>query len=131
VHSRRLVESSSSLWIAGISSGPPKSFTEAAQNTHAGQGHVGSRMLQRLERYIQAGVFDCDEVRILTTAFDQSWRAVQDSGASFGSNGEAEATREILALRIIEMARLGERDHRRLCDDALLYLARTKSGVRK
>jgi len=35
------------------------------------------------------------------------------------------ATRERLALRIIEIAQLGERDPNRLRDDALLYLART------
>jgi hypothetical protein len=34
------------------------------------------------------------------------------------------ATREVLALRIIEIAQLGERDPDRLRDDALLYLAK-------
>jgi hypothetical protein len=34
-------------------------------------------------------------------------------------------TRELLALRIIEMAQLGERDPNRLREDALLYLRRT------
>jgi hypothetical protein len=32
---------------------------------------------------------------------------------------------ELLVLRIIEIAQLGERDPARLRDDALLYLART------
>jgi hypothetical protein len=50
--------------------------------------------------------------------------AVQDSGASVE---HAEATRELLALRIIEMAQLGERDPHRLRDDALFYLARTNA----
>jgi hypothetical protein len=36
-----------------------------------------------------------------------------------------EATRELLALRIIEIAQLGERDPARLRDDALPYVART------
>ena len=37
----------------------------------------------------------------------------------------AEAIRELLALRIIEIAQLGERDPARLREDALAYLART------
>jgi hypothetical protein len=47
------------------------------------------------------------------------------AGATFAGGGHAEATRELLALRIIEIAQLGERDPRRLRDDALAYLART------
>jgi hypothetical protein len=72
-----------------------------------------------------AGVFDAEEVRILTTAFDEAWKTVQDSGVSFASNGHSEATREFLALRIVEMAQLGERDSDRLRDDAILHLARS------
>jgi hypothetical protein len=85
-------------------------------------------MFHELKKYARAGVvsvFDADEVRILTTAFDEAWKAVQDSGVSFVSNGHSEATREFLALRIIEMAQLGERDSHRLRDDAILHLARS------
>ena len=72
-----------------------------------------------------AGPFDDSEVRILVDAFDQAWKAVEDSGAPFASEGHVSATRERIALRIIEIAQLGERDPNRLRDDALLYLART------
>jgi hypothetical protein len=80
-------------------------------------------MHNRLQAY--EGVFDPDDVRLLTAAFDEAWRVVEDSGAFFASNGHAESAKEVLARRIIEMARLGERDHIRLRDDALLYLARS------
>ena len=82
-------------------------------------------MLQLLEKHTPGGAFDPDEVRILTGAFDQAWKTVESSGAAFSMNGHAEATRELLALRIIDMARLGERNASRLRDDALEYLART------
>lgn len=82
-------------------------------------------MLRLLETHAPAGAFDPDEVRILTGAFDQVWKTVETSGALFAANGHAEATRELLALRIIEMAQLGERDVGRLRDDAIEYLART------
>ena len=39
--------------------------------------------------------------------------------------GHAEAARELLALRIIEIAQLSERDSARLRDNALAYLTRT------
>ena len=69
-----------------------------------------------------------ESVRILIAALDDAWNSVQGSGATFPSFAQANATREILALRIIEMAELGEFDQRRLRDDALLYLA--KSNLR-
>jgi hypothetical protein len=59
-------------------------------------------------------------------AFDETWQPVQDSGGPFASDGEVEATRDHIALRIIAMARLGELDGGPLRDGALLYLARMK-----
>ena len=82
-------------------------------------------MLQLLAKHALAGAFDDNEVRILVDAFDQAWKAVQDSGSSVAPGAHWEATRELLALRIIEIAQLGERDPNRLRDDALLYLTRT------
>jgi hypothetical protein len=82
-------------------------------------------MLRLLAKHALAGAFDADEVRILVEAFEQAWKAVEESGAPFASDGDASATRKLLALRIIEIAQLGERDPARLRDDALLFLART------
>ena len=76
-------------------------------------------------RVLVKQAFDSDEVKILTDAFDQAWQAVEKSGGCFASNTYKNATRELLALRIIEIAQLGERDPNRLREDALLYLART------
>jgi hypothetical protein len=82
-------------------------------------------MLQILVKHALAGAFDADEVKILTDAFDQAWQAVEASGDQFASNSCKHATRELLALRIIEIAQLGERDPNRLREDAMLYLARS------
>jgi hypothetical protein len=82
-------------------------------------------MLHILAKHAFAGVFDAEEVQILAQALDQAWKTVSGSGAAFASPEHAAATREVLALRIIEMAQLGERDPRHLCTDALLYLTRT------
>jgi hypothetical protein len=83
-------------------------------------------VLSRLETLNEYGVFDEGEVRMLIVAFESAWRAIQESGASFASNGHAEATRELLALRIIDVATLsGVRDSIHLRDDALLYLTQS------
>ena len=85
----------------------------------------GWALLQVLVKHALAGAFDSDEVKVLTDAFDQPWKAVEESGVCFASDTYKNATREVVALRIIEIAQLGERDPNRLRDDALLYLART------
>ena len=86
---------------------------------------AGKDMLRVLARHALAGAFDADEVKILTDAFDRAWKAVEESGVWFASDSYKNATREVLALLIIEIAQLGERDPNRLREDALLYLART------
>ena len=80
-------------------------------------------MLRILDKRAVGGAFDADEVTILTQAFDQAWKAFCGSDAPFSSTEHAAANRELLPLRFIEMARLGERDPNQLRADAVLYLA--------
>jgi hypothetical protein len=70
-------------------------------------------------------VFDPDDIRILTSAFDAAWQGLQKSGARFDSDHQAELARKSLAKYIIEEARQGERDQRRLRDGALLQYAQS------
>ena len=86
---------------------------------------AGRLMLRTLAKDALAGGFDDNEVQVLVEAFDEAWKRVQEDGGNPVGDGHAEATRELLALRIIEIAQLGERDPSRLRDDALAYLART------
>jgi hypothetical protein len=72
-----------------------------------------------------AKVFGPDTARLLGEALDEAWRSLQTNGVYFTSRGQAEATREKLALRIIEMAKQGERDPQRLRADALQRLDRS------
>jgi hypothetical protein len=76
-------------------------------------------MQSYLDNHHQA--FGPDEVLILVGAFDKAWQSVLDSGARL--DGAAEPIREILAKRIVDAAKLGERDQDRLCKDALDHLA--------
>jgi hypothetical protein len=63
-------------------------------------------------------------------AFDAACKTVASSGAPFADERYRERVREIIARHIIQLARLGERDQKRMADDALLELARAnlKSG---
>ena len=67
--------------------------------------------------------FDPDTVKLLASAFDTAWNTVKKSGSPLAEDGQAASTRELLAKRIIEMGHKGERDGRRLVDDALAHLA--------
>ena len=74
-------------------------------------------------------VFDHDAIRILTTAFDDAWQRLQNSGVRFGSDHQSEQARNTLAKYIIEQARQGERDVRRLDDAACAAAGRSTDAV--
>ena len=80
--------------------------------------------------YLKANraAFDDGEVQTLTAAFDKAWEAVQTSGAKFATDGHVEAARAVIAKHIIEAARQGERDQRRLRDGAII--AYTRANLR-
>ena len=74
-------------------------------------------MLSAIDKYA-GGVFSPQDVRILVAAFDAAWRSLLASGITFESDRESDAVRDALAKHIIEQARYGERDQRRLRDGA-------------
>jgi hypothetical protein len=67
--------------------------------------------------------FDPDTITLLASAFDTAWDTLKKSGSAFAADDRAASTREMLAKRIIEMGKDGERDPQRLVDDALAHLA--------
>jgi hypothetical protein len=71
------------------------------------------------------GVFDPEAINILVDAFDDAWQSLIASGAPFAEERYRDKARLILAKHIIELARLGERDKKRLTESALLELARS------
>jgi hypothetical protein len=70
------------------------------------------------------GAFQPEEIAILVAAFDSCWQRLQKSGARYGSDRSMQAARERLGKGIIEAARRGERDPHRLCEDAILQMAK-------
>jgi len=67
--------------------------------------------------------FDVDTTIILASAFDAAWLSLQTSGSPFAADDRASQTRDLLARRIIEIAQRGERDKRRLVEEALARFA--------
>ncbi len=78
---------------------------------------------------LRSGFFDPEATKILTAAYDTAWQMLKTSGNVLAADYRAASTRELLAKRIIETARQGERDPIRLVDDALFHLANSNSGV--
>ena len=73
--------------------------------------------------------FDAEATLLLSSAFDAAWQAVRTSGSGLADDIHAAASRDMLARRIIEMARRGERNQDRLVEDALAYLANSRSAA--
>jgi hypothetical protein len=71
---------------------------------------------QILER-VEAGEFDANALQAMGAAFDAACTALHDTG-------QPQVVREVIADRIIEEARHGERDPQRLCDYALAGIPR-------
>jgi hypothetical protein len=69
------------------------------------------------------GSFDPETATLLASAFDAAWDTVRRSGSPLAANGNASSTRETLAKSIIDSARRGERDPKKLTDDALIHVA--------
>jgi hypothetical protein len=85
-------------------------------------------MLHLINKHVEGGVFQPEEVRILVAAFDAAWESVQSSGAQL-SDDQIEEARNLIAKIIIEAASQGERDEHRLTECALLEYAKFKNQM--
>ena len=71
--------------------------------------------------------FDAETTQLLGLAFEAAWQKVKTAGSALVEESEATLTRELLAKRIIEMAKRGERNPDRLVEIALDHLARSRA----
>jgi len=82
-------------------------------------------MLSAIDKYA-GGVFSPNDVRILSPRSTMLGGRSSRVGITFESDHESNAVRDALAKHIIEQARYGERDQRRLRDGALLQYTQSK-----
>ena len=66
-----------------------------------------------IRHYLQGHRFDAETARLLGVAFEMALVALQHA------DGVIAPTRDAVAQKIIELAKAGERDPERLCDEAL------------
>jgi hypothetical protein len=79
-----------------------------------------------IDSLFEHAAFDPETITRLASAFDTAWETVKKSGSPLAGDDQSASTREVLAKRIIETAQKGERDRRRLVDDALAHLTGSK-----
>jgi hypothetical protein len=85
---------------------------------------VGAKPNPRFE------AFDPETAAAMGLAFDTAWQVLLVTGSELVSSFRAEETREALALRIITLTKLGERDVFRLHDDAIAHVRRLANTQR-
>jgi hypothetical protein len=71
--------------------------------------------------------FDDETTQLLGLAFEAAWEKVKTSGSTLAEESEAASTRELLAKRIIEMVKRGERNPNRLVESALDHLVKSRA----
>jgi len=76
--------------------------------------HIGSQC--HADRLLENHVFGPDEITVLTTAFEDTLRALRLAD-------RADPATEIIAKKIIELAQQGERDPVRLRERAIQFLS--------
>jgi hypothetical protein len=72
--------------------------------------------------FFRGAAFDYDATRAMSEAFDRACHCLYDLG-------QPDLVREIIARRIIEVARRGERDPDELCERALQALGFGKRQI--
>ena len=72
--------------------------------------------------------FDSETTELLGAAFEAAWEKLNTAGSALAEGSGAALTRELLAKRIIEMAKRGERNPDRLVEIALDHLARSRAA---
>ena len=80
----------------------------------------------QIDSLFQQAGFNPNDTHILTEAFDQAWTKFKSSGHELSGEACAPSTRALLAKRIIETAKNGERNVGRLVEDGVSYLAEVK-----
>jgi hypothetical protein len=81
-----------------------------------GSMHCGAAAMP-IRSLITPGVFDPGTLAAMEEAFDAAFKALDDTG-------QPKIVREVIAQRIIEAAKGGERDPARLVEAALPWLTR-------
>ena len=76
--------------------------------------------MSNIVSFLPPHAFDPETTQVMAAAFESAWEELKDTGHVASAPFRAHATREMLAKRIIQMARTGVRDPDVLRHEALL-----------
>jgi len=82
----------------------------------------------RMVALLSNAAFDSEDTELLGAAFEAAWEKLNTAGSALAEGSEAAVIRELLAKRIIELAKRGERNPDRLVENALDHLARSRAA---
>src|SRR5262245_42260617 len=82
----------------------------------------------RMVALLSNAAFDSEDTELLGAAFEAAWEKLNAAGSALAEGSEAALIRELLAKRIIELAKRGERNPDRLVEMALDHLARSRAA---
>src|SRR5262245_22555136 len=82
----------------------------------------------RMVALLSNAAFDSEDTELLGAAFEAAWEKLNTAGSARAEGSEAAVIRELLAKRIIELAKRGERNPDRLVEIALDYLAGSRAA---
>ena len=77
---------------------------------------------------VPVGAFNSEVTRLLGSAFEDAWQKLTTSEGALADERRAVLLRELLAKRIIELGRHGERNHDRLVENALANLVKSSAA---
>jgi hypothetical protein len=84
----------------------------------------GGRTMVEILKFIRPEMaFDPESIQVLASALDDAWDRIEKSDSPFAAPAYARAKREVIAKRIIEMAKRGAKDPQTLADDAVRFFA--------
>lgn len=75
-----------------------------------------------VQAFLSGRPFNAATCDAMGLAFDSAWQKLLMSGTHLASSAYADATREALAMHIIDLAKTGEHDVIRLRDDAVGFV---------
>lgn len=79
-------------------------------------------------KHLPLGAFNSESTRLLGSAFEDAWQKLTTSEGALTDERRAALLREVLAKRIIELGRHGERNHDRLVENALTNLVKSNAA---
>ena len=79
-------------------------------------------MVEISEFFRREAAFTPETIQILAAALDEAWERLRQSGSPLARPAYSRAMREVVAKRIIEIARRGVQDREALVKDAVHFV---------